>query len=141
MIKKNLIFSLLLLFAFISGCYLSISPIKTYVEVDDSQDEINNTAISIPKISGHVVTELWNDTMQEVNCVAISPDGKYMAVATADGLSKNLFFYNTTDYDGSPMWFHSTNINKVTSRYEDLFSTYASGCILLHAYYVCPFLP
>ena len=107
MTKKKIIFTILLMTAIISACYLSVSLVKTGLEVDGGQDEISINILSAPKSSGHVVSELWNDTMNEVSCVAVSADGKYMAVVTEDNLvnSERLLFFNTTNHGGKPMWF------------------------------------
>jgi hypothetical protein len=112
MLKKNFILTLLVLFAFIFAYYLSVSPVNRTVKIDDGQDERNINALSRPKSSGHTVAELWNDTMAaNVTCVAVSADGKYMAVATDKGAGDNLFFYNTTDPNGTPLWSHPADLN------------------------------
>jgi hypothetical protein len=79
--KKNRIFGKILLFAFISASYLSISPLKPSVEIEDDQFETNITVLSTPKPSGYAVKELWNESIINlVYSAAFSTDKEYMAV-------------------------------------------------------------
>ena len=135
MSKKNLIFSILLLIWFISACYLSVSPVKTGVEVDDDQDDLNITILSTPKSSGYAVKERWNDTtVGSVTCVAVSANGKYMAVATEDNLAggETLFFYNTSNHDGRPMWSYLAPTNWTSLAISDDGSYIVAGTQVHH---------
>jgi len=109
--KRNTLFTLLLLFAFVSLCYLSVSYVKTNVGSDDKQKDLNLNILTTPKSSGYDVTEKWNYTSDyEVNSVAVSADGRYVAVgvdtfAEKDGdPTHSIFFFNTSDHDGIPLW-------------------------------------
>ena len=109
--KKNSIFTLLLLFAFVSLCYLPVSYVKTNVGSDEKQKDLNLNILTTPKSSGYDVTEKWNYTSNyEVSVVAVSADGNYMAVGVTYVLSKggdpshDIFFFNTSDHNGIPMW-------------------------------------
>ncbi len=112
MTKNNVIFSIILLFVFISACYLSVSPVKTGVEVDDDQKNVDLTSLSTPKSSGYAITERWNNTSNKiVNVVAVSADGKYMVAVTDLDTGDEIFFYNTSDHDGDPMWSFDATFN------------------------------
>ena len=120
--KKNSIFTLLLLFAFVSLCYLSVSYVKTNVGSDEKQKNIAPNILSTPKSSGYDVTEKWNYTSDfEVNSVAVSADGRYVAVGVnridrRDGdPTHSIFFFNTSDHDGIPLWswFYDSPINSL----------------------------
>jgi CTP:phosphocholine cytidylyltransferase-like protein len=114
MSNKKIIFIMVILFAVVSPCFLSISPVNSRVEVDDDQINTNITILSPPKSSGYAVTKRWNHTtVGSVTCVAVSADGGYMAVATEDNLAtgETLFFYNTSNHDGRPMWSYQAPTN------------------------------
>lgn len=73
--KKNRIFSKILLFAFISACFLSISPVKLSIEVENYQIEANITVLSTLKTSGYAIKELWNKIIINlVYSMAVSAD-------------------------------------------------------------------
>lgn len=109
MSKNKIILSTLLLFAIMLPCFLSISQINN-IEINFKQNNTNLNDISTPKPSGYAVTERWNDTTTAtVNVVAVSADGKYMAVGTnwaAAAGDYGIFFYNTSNHDGIPMWIY-----------------------------------
>ena len=78
-------------------------------ELNDGDQDTNTVSfLSFPESSGYTVTERWNDTtIENVNKVAVSADGNYMAVVTqnpAVGGEAEISFYNTSDHDGIPEW-------------------------------------
>ncbi|TFG30503.1 MAG: hypothetical protein EU532_00935 [Promethearchaeota archaeon] len=80
----------------------------------NEQNKDNIESSLIPKSSGYAVSERWNDTTVEiVNEVAVSADGKYMAVVTNWDATpgSDIFFYNTSDHDGIPMWSYDAAIS------------------------------
>ena len=114
MSKKNFIFSAILLLAIVSVSYLSLSAVNTNNAIDNKQNEDNVEIFLNPKSSGYAVAERWNDTTVEiVNEVAVSADGKYMAVVTNWDATpgSDIFFYNNSDHDGIPMWSYDAAIS------------------------------
>ena len=111
MSRKNLIFSTIFLLAIVSVSYLSVSSVNTNRVVDKEQNNDNVAILVNPKSSGYAVSEYWNDTTAEiVTCVAVSADGIYMVVGTEIGAGPELFFYNTTNHDGIPMWSYDGDL-------------------------------
>jgi len=103
--KRILIFSAFLLVALASVCYLSISPVKTGVELKGKQSTTTDNIISTPKTNG--ATKLWNfSTNTEAYGLAVSADGKYMAVGTKN--PAKIYYFNTSDHGGKPMWSYET---------------------------------
>ena len=106
--NKNTNLGFTLFWVLIFVCSLSFSPVKTCVEVDDEQEDINIRTLSTPKSSGYAVNELWNDPLNDVTRVAVSADGKYMVVGIVVSGGDELYFYNTSDHNGIEMWSFDT---------------------------------
>jgi len=117
MSKKCLIFSTILLLAILSVSFLSVSFVNTNNVVENGQNDDNSEISLNPKSSAYDVSEKWNKTTGKiVKSVALSADGKYMVAGTdIDAAGDEIFFFNTSDHEGIPMWGVNTadNINEV----------------------------
>lgn len=118
MVKKNLIFSILILYIFVSLCCFNIFQVSTNVKVDENQNDRNNTILGSPKSSAFDVSEKWNYTTEEdVEAVAVSADGNYMVIGTeysgGSGEKNNTLFLKKTSTNET-IWVYNT-INDVNS--------------------------
>ena len=106
--KKDAILISILLFALVSPFFLFIFPINSSIGIDKEQNSMNVNVLSTPKSSGYDVTKKWNYTSDGiVNTIAVSGDGKYMAVGTDVSASeKEIILFKTSS--GTPLWSYET---------------------------------
>ena len=101
--KSQLFLSSLIMFIFLFNGFLMFYLIEPeYVNVHDTQIDANNAN---PKRSG--VNLLWNYTTgDDVNSVAISSNGEYIAAGSDDN---NTYLFNNTQSDSKiPVWINKT---------------------------------
>jgi len=84
--------------------WVDISLDGTYISV------VNNTAVFLLDNNGQVEWSYDTGIGNFLMGVAISGDGNY--IITAD--SNKFYLFNTTDYQGRPMWTYDININAVS---------------------------